>query len=177
MSVAPAGRWYTNGEGARENAMAVKTTNTMKARELRQKTLLTVDLQLVVYRSKGSFFVVAPQLDIWDSHAELTAAIEGAIEGIIGALELADEKGHLDSYLTHRGFKKQGKAYCDPQEKSRIADFVGEIEWSKRDPDRGQFSLLRVSAQKCEIIQNFTKPEAALMWQGMIDRERAAHAR
>lgn len=157
--------------------MAMKTTTTTKARKLRQKTLLTVDLQLVVYRSKGSFFVVAPQLDIWNSHEELTAAIEGAIEGLIGALELADEKGHLDSYLTHRGFKKKGKAYHDPQEKSRIADFVGAIEWSKRDPGKGEFSLLRVSAQKSEIVQDFTKPEAALMWQGMIDRERAAHAR
>ncbi|OPX23376.1 MAG: hypothetical protein B1H03_01800 [Planctomycetales bacterium 4484_113] len=124
----------------------MKTTTTMKARELRQKTLLTVDLQFVLYRSQGNFFVIAPQLDIWNpATAGLTAAIERAIEGLIGALEVADEKSHLDSYLTHGGFRKKGKTYYDPQGKSRIAEFVGEIEWSKRDPHRGQFEVLGLS--------------------------------
>lgn len=147
-----------------------------KLSTIRQKPLVTVDLSLVVYRKQGVFFVNAPQLNIWSARENLAEAIEDAVEGLIGALEVADEQGNLHTYLKHHGFSKKGSYYSNPEEKSRVDDFVSELEWPEGDTDRDRYAVAPFSAVKYELVQGFTKPREALAWQGTIQREPAAHA-
>ena len=137
-------------------------------RELSLRVLLQIEFVAVVSNHDGMFYAYAPQFDIWDVGEDFKGALTGMFDGLIGMLELVEERANIEEYLTSRGFHEKRKAYRTTKEKRKAAinEYIRDLEWEKDDPEKGKHLVVKVVLARTEpkLTHKFSQPIKSATW-------------
>lgn len=138
-------------------------------RESLLRILFQIEFSAVVSRHNGVFYAHAPQFNIWDIGDDIKSALSGMFDGLIGMLELTEERASIKDYLASRGFRVKQGIYRTSRDKRRstIREYLDDLEWDRDDPDEGRRTVIPVRLARVEIVlaQEFSQPVQPLVWE------------
>lgn len=137
-------------------------------RELLLRVLFQIEFVVVVSCHDGTFYAHAPQFDIWDIGKDFKGALAGMFDGLIGMLELMQERASIEEYLDTRGFYKKKRAYRTTGEKRKTAikEYIRDLEWKKNDPEKGKYLVVKALLARTEtkLVHEFSQPIESVAW-------------